>query len=286
MILVTGAAGLTGTAVIAGLKRRGAEAAALSRGDSDAALKDAGAHQVRRADFRDEASLRVAMKGVSALYHICPRMQPDETEIGLRMITAAKAAGVGLFCYHSVIRAPKREIVFHWAKLEVEMALVASGLDYVILQPTNYMENVTWTWPLIRDEGRYLLPYSADKPLTWVAASDVGEAAARVLTDRALVNGTYELCGPDAPMSRHNICRVLSEQLGRSVVPETESIDAYFARPRFEGRPAEELARLRTMFEDYDRHGLAAGNGFVLSAILGRAPLSYADWLRRFLATR
>lgn len=283
MILVTGASGLTGGAVISALKRRSATVVALTRGGSDVRLRDMGVDLVRRADFRDPAALRAAMEDINAVYHICPRMQPDETEIGLSMIAAAKEAGVRLFGYHSVIRAPKREIVFHWAKLEVEMALAASGLDCVIMQPTNYMENVTWTWPLIRDEGRYLLPYSADKPLTWVSAQDVGEAAARALTDPALANGTYELCGPDPAMTRHDICRLLAAQIGRNVVAETEVMEAYFARPRFEGRPAEELARLRTMFEEYDRHGLAFGNGFVLQSILGRKPLSYGDWLRDFL---
>ena len=279
MILVSGAAGLTGTAVIAALKQRNAEVVALTRGPSADRLRAAGADHVRQADFRDRGSLAAAMRGVHAVYHICPRMQPDETEIGLAMIAAARDAGVRLFGYHSVIRAPKREIVFHWAKLEVEMALVASGLDYVILQPTNYMENVTWTWPLIRDEGRYLLPYAADKPLTWVAAQDVGAAAARALTDRAMANGTYELCGPDPALTRHQVCDLLSAHLGRPVVAATEPLTDYFARPRFAGRPAAELARLRTMFEDYDRHGLAAGNGLVLGAILGHRPQSYAEWI-------
>ena len=281
MILVTGASGLTGTQVIAALRRHGEPVAVLTRAASNGAAQGLADVEVRQGDFRDPDSLRAAMRGIRAVYHICPRMQPDEAEIGARVIDAARHAGVSLFGLHSVIRAPKREIVFHWAKLEVEMALVASGLPYVILQPTNYMDNVSWTWPLILDEGRYLLPYSASKPLTWVAASDVGEAAARALTDPALVNGTYELCGPDGAMSRDDVCVLLSKVLKRPVRADSESIDAYFSRPRFDGRPAQELLRLRTMFEDYDRHGFELGNGFVLGALLGREPLSYAEWLER-----
>jgi len=281
-ILVSGASGMTGRAVISALRNRADSIAMVSNPASGARALEHGASEFRVADFRDPPSLVKAMHQVDAVYHICPRMQPDEEEIGRNMIGAAQEAGVQLFGFHSVIRAAKERIVFHWSKLKVEMALVESGLPYIIVQPTNYMENVSWTWPLIVEEGRYLLPYSADVAMTWVAVSEIGEAIANALLDPSAHLGTYELAGPDGPLTRHDVCGMLSTALGRSVRAEVEPIDAYFARPRFEGRPQVELDRLRTMFDEYDAHGLRAGAGLTLGSLLGRAPIGYSEWITQY----
>jgi uncharacterized protein YbjT (DUF2867 family) len=287
MILISGASGMTGEAIIKKLKGRGEHVVALVRSDkSGERLMNIGADSYRIGNMRDAASLDAAMKGIEKVYHICPRMQPDEEEIGLRMIAAAKKAGVGYFGFHSVIRSAKPQIVFHWAKLQVDIALAASGLPFFVMQPTNYMENVTWTWPLIAEQGEYLLPYRPDVRMTWVTVDDVGEAIANALTDQDRYQfGSYELSGPDGAISRHEVCAMLTRALGREVRGTSETIAEYFERPRFAGRLKTELERLATMFEEYDRQGLLAGSSVPLTAILGRKPMGYYEWIDRYVAT-
>jgi uncharacterized protein YbjT (DUF2867 family) len=224
------------------------------------------------------------MAGVDKLYHIPPRMQADELEIGRHVIRAAKQAGIRLFVYHSVVHPAIEEIVFHWEKMKVELALIKSGLNFVLIQPTNYMQNIVWTWQLIVEQGIYTLPYSADAPLTWVDLSDVAEAVANVLTEEGHEGAVYELSGPDGALTRHQVCEMAGRVLGREVRAEAESIEDYLSKPRFKDRDPAEMNLLRTMFQFYDQYGLKCGNPRVLEMLLRRPSTDYETCLRRIVA--
>ena len=283
MLLITGANGQTGRAILGKLASRGITPACMTSNEgSGEALRSLGGKPVV-ADFRDSASLVHAFRGVSRVYHIPPRMQPDETEIGLNVIRAAIEAGVAHLVVHSVITPHLEEIVFHWAKMKVEAALFAHGqkLAYTILQPTNYMQNAEWFWPMLADEGRLAFPYSADVRLSWVDIEDVAEAAANILTEPEHELATYELAGRDACLNRHEMAAIWSIALGREVRAETMTLDDYMALPRWHGRKPEDMARLRTMFRHYDHGGLPAGNHRTLSMLLRRPATTFAEYAER-----
>jgi uncharacterized protein YbjT (DUF2867 family) len=102
MILITGAGGLSGQAVTRALVARGVKVRGLARHEEAALqIRAAGAAEVVYGDLRDPDSLRRAMDGVRVVYHICPRLQADEHQIGLNVIAAARLADVRLFIYHS-----------------------------------------------------------------------------------------------------------------------------------------------------------------------------------------
>ena len=282
-ILIIGANGLSGHALIRALRRRDVEVRALTTNEkSGQTLLDIGAADIAIGNMRDAEDLAVAMTGVDKVYHICPRMQPDELEIGQKVIAAAQQAGIRHLVYHSVIHPNIKPIVFHWDKMKVEAALLTSGLAYTCIQPTNYFQNVAWTWAEIAGGGVYRLPYDADKQLTWVDAEDVGEAAATVLTEPGHEGAAYCLCGPDGPLTRRDICGMLADVLGRDVRAETIDLDAFLGHERYAHRPEGEMVRLRTMFEFYDRHGLPFGNDWTLTNLLGRNPKDYRTFLGEF----
>lgn len=286
MILITGAAGLFGLTIIKALKRKGARVRGLAHGDKEAEMiRRAGAEEAVLGDLRDPGSLERALTGVQSVYHICPRLQKDELEIGKNMIAAARKTGVEFFVYHSVIHPPIPDIAFHWEKMKVEVELITSGLTFAIIQPTNLMQNVLWTWERIVTEGIYLLPYSADSRLSWVDVHDVGEVVARVLTEPGHEGATYELAGPEGPITRHELCAIIAHVLGRPVRAETQPVDTYIARTvRFSSRSPDELAMIRTMFAFYDRYGLPCGNPHILEMLLGRRSTDYETCLRRILS--
>lgn len=288
MLLITGANGQTGRAVLAALVRQGiAPTCMTSNARSAAALEALGGKPVV-ADFRDHASLVRAFSGAARIYHIPPRMQPDEARIGHNVIRAAIEAGVRQLVVHSVIVPHLEHIVFHWAKLQVEVALFEHGqrLPYTIVRPTNYMQNAEWFWPMLAEEGRFVFPYSADVRLTWLDVEDVGEAAARILTSDGHELATYELAGREACLNRHEMAAIWSQALGRPVGAEVMPLDEYMALPRWQGRKPEDMARLRTMFSHYDHVGLPAGNHRTLSMLLGRPATSYREYAVRTVAAR
>lgn len=280
MFLVTGAAGVTGRAVIHALAARGARVRGLvSRESSREAVVAAGAAEAAFGDLRDPASVRAALRGAAAVYHICPNMSEAEIAIGANLIAAARAEGVSRVVYHSVIAPQIKALPHHWDKLRVEAMLIESGLAYTILQPAVYMQNLAFQWREIVERGEYAQPFSADARLTLVDVDDVAEAAARVLAEPGWENGSFELASADS-LTRREMCAVLAEALGRPVRPVTLALADWrkATEPRL-GKPATD--RLEAMFAYYDRHGLAAGNPRALTALLGRAPARFRDFVRR-----
>lgn len=217
------------------------------------------------------------------MYHICPRLAEFEVELGRSIIVAAREAKVKRFVFHSVAHSYIEAMPHHWDKLQVQLLLEQSDLPFAVIQPTNYMQNVTWAWNQLLATGVYDLPYSADTPLTWVDAEDVAEAAATVLLDPAFEGGTYELCGTDRALTRHEVCELLSEKLGRRIRPGVRSWDDWRKIPRYQGWSTEQLRRLEAMFAYYDQHGFRAGNRTVAAMILGREPINYAGFLDRIV---
>lgn len=288
MILITSAAGQTGTRLIAHLAARGVRARGLVTNPGSAErIKGLGAEPVL-GDLRDPAALDPAMRGVTALYHIAPTLSVREHEMGRGVIAAAQRAGVRHFVLHGVIAPYLQHINYHWAKELIQFDLYRSGLPYTILLPTNFMQNVSWTWPRIAKEGRWELPYSTSKKLTWVDVDDVAEAAANVLTEPGHEYGTYELCGRDSFLSRDEIAQLMSDALGRPVRAVKVEVEAYLTaartQPFFQRMTEEELAQIRAMFIDYDTYGMPAGNEKVLSMLLGRPAGTYAEFVRKLAA--
>lgn len=284
-ILVTGAGGQTGNLTIPFLHDRGAEIRALAtRETTVAALKALGVAEARIVDLEDETELDAAFEGMDKVLHIPPAIKPNEADLGRAVVAAARRANISHFVLHSVVSSQIDKIVFHAAKREVEHALINSGLPFTILQPNNYMQNVGWTWERIVNEGKFVMPYSADTLLAWVDARDMAEALAVVLTEPGYDYGTFECIGTEAPLTRRDMAAIISEEIGRPVEAVVMPVDEYIALPTWSDRPREEMARVRTMFEYFDRIGGYTGNSKPLEMILGRKPRSYREFISDFVA--
>src|SRR6187402_3177446 len=91
VIVVTGAGGKTGQAVVTALaRRRAAVRAVVRREEQGAALVARGAREFAVGDMRSEADLRRALAGAEAVYHIGPNVHPEEQAIGLNAVAAAR----------------------------------------------------------------------------------------------------------------------------------------------------------------------------------------------------
>lgn len=280
MILVTGASGKTGRAVVSVLARAGALTRALVRHPSQIErLNKLGAREVLAADMFLTREIRRAVENVVAVYHICPNVHPDEVEIGRTVITAAKEAGVDHLVLHSVLHPQTQRMPHHWSKLRVEELLLESGLAFTILQPTAYMQNLLAGWKLISVDGVLRSPFPVETRLSLVDLMDIAQAAAVVLTTPGHVGATYELAGTP-PLTQAEVAAILSGALGRPIRAEAEPIEAWEARARVGGLGDHQRATLIRMFHYYERHGLI-GNPNVLRWLLGHEPTPLAEFARR-----
>jgi len=280
MVLVTGAAGKTGQAVIKALVQRGAEVRAfIHRPDHAARVEPLGVQEVVVGNLEDGAAVAQAMQDIEGLYLICPNMHPNELTIGHIAIDAARVAGVSRFVYHSVLHPQTEKMPHHWAKLRVEELLFESGLDFTILQPAAYMQNILGGWPSIVEAGLYRVPYPPQTHLAMVDLADVAEVAARVLTESGHSRAIYELVGPEAP-TQTEIAEVLSGVLNRPVRVEQTPLDVWAESARSAGLGAYQVETLLKMFRYYEQYGFQ-GNSNVLRWLLGRPPTTFLEFVKR-----
>jgi uncharacterized protein YbjT (DUF2867 family) len=183
-----------------------------------------------------------AVEGCGAAYVIAPNLHPDEPAYVASVLAALTEARVGRVVYHSVASPYVPAMPHHLGKAVSEDLVRRSGLDWTILQPGAYLQNLDLTGPLE-------VPYSADVPFGFLDLDDLGLVAALVLTGEGHVGATYELA------TRVATVRELADEAGI----EVREVADPGTHPW-----------LSAMFAYYDEHGLPVGTQ-VLAALLERA---------------
>ena len=284
MILISGASGAVGVPTIRHLVKRGARVRALtSSGKSATRLKSLGVAETVIGDWRNAADLNRAMEGTRSVMHIPPRFTEDEVDIGLRVLAAAKSACIDHFVFSSAYHPQMRKMDHHWAKLLVEEAVIESGLAFTILQPAMFMQNLRVEWPVVKERGVYLRPYSPDRKMALIDTDDLGEVAARVLIEPGFRGATFELAGPDS-LTTAEMAAILAEASGKPIRAEQRPLDDWTAWAVKQGWKPWAIEAYRKMCGHYDAHGYPGGNPLVLEAILGRPAGTYRAFAQRFIA--
>ena len=280
MILVTGAAGKTGRAVIRALTAQQKPVRALVRKHQQIDLMKAlGAGSVVVGDMRSREILQESLRGIQSVYYICPNVHPEELVIGRTLLETARTAGIERFVYHSVLHPQIEAMPHHWLKMRVEEAIFESGIPFTILQPAAYMQNILVHWDLITGEGAYPIPYGPETKMSMVDLADIAETAARVLSEAGHEGAIYELCGPEV-LSQTEVANIIAKKLDRSVRIKTIPISEWELKARKSGMSDYQIKTLVRMFEYYDRYGFC-GNSRVLENLLGCPPARLEKFIER-----
>ncbi|MDZ4132225.1 MAG: NmrA family NAD(P)-binding protein, partial [Dethiobacteria bacterium] len=232
-------------------------------------------------DMTKIESYREAMVGIEAVYHICPNMHPREVEIGLIAINTALTSGLKQFVYHSVLHPQVEKMPHHWNKLRVEEALFESGINFTIMQPAPYMQNILSGRNLILQEGRYLIPYPVTTRISMVDLEDLGRAVSVVLTEPDHHAAIYEIVGTEA-LSQTEIADLTGEVLGIKVDAEEITLDRWILKANNAGLGSYQIETLVKMFKYYARFGLH-GSNFILKKLLKGEPQDFTGFIRREL---
>jgi NAD(P)H dehydrogenase (quinone) len=283
MVLVTGASGKTGRAVISALAGRGQLVRALvHRAPAVEVVLAAGAGEVVVGDMLDECDLRAACRNVAAIYHICPNLHGAEVAMAEMLLRAMAEEGVRRIVYHSVLHPQVEAMPHHWRKMRVEELLFTQDVCWTILQPAAYMQNVFAAWRGIVEEGVYRVPYAVSTRLGMVDLADVAFVAAAVLTEAGHEHGIYELAGAET-LDQEQVASVLAQQLGRAVVAEEIPRVEWAEGALRAGQSAEAVDTLLQMFVYYEQYGFS-GNATVLETLLRRQPTTFAQAVARRVA--
>ena len=275
-VLMVGATGTFASHVIPQLMQRGVTIRALVRSkDKIDVARQQGADEAVVGDLNDADSLRAAASGMEGVFHLNPAFAPNEAELGVAMVEAAKAASVRKFVFSGVIHPSISALSNHAAKCPVEEALYESGMNFTVLQPTMFMQNFNNGWQAVMEKGQFALPYSKHAKASYVDYRDVAEVAALALTSDRLDHGTFELC--DAGMvDRVELAAMMSEALDRPIEAGEPTFEEWAQTAHIpEGAIREGMKK---MYAHYDRYGFPGGNALVLRAILGREPRSLRQY--------
>ena len=217
-VVVTGATGKQGGAVVKSLLERGHEVRAVTRTPDSAKareLANAGVTLVR-ASLEDTTALEKALDGATSLFAMTTPFEGGtqvETRQGISAVDAATAAGVHLV-FTSVGSADQHTGVPHFdSKYEVEKYIVKIGARATILAPVFFMENLYFGKEQLV-KGIYAMPLPPTRRLAQIAVADIGAVAARVLEEPGHYAGKrFDLASDE--LSGNDVVAILSRVTGR-----------------------------------------------------------------------
>jgi len=274
MILVTGASGTVGRAVLEELRKTGQACKAMVRAQGDLP----GAAVV--ADFSDKASMKRALTGVDTVFLVCSPI-PALVELESNAIEACQESGVKHIVLNSALGAADYPNSFPSWHRKVEDKLKASGLGYAILRPNSFLQNITaYNAPSIREQGAFYAATGSAR-YSFLDVRDVAAVAAKVLTSPAAHAGKiYELNGPEA-VTNAQLAERISRVANRTVtfvdIPEAAQRKAMLDL----GMPEWQVNALLEL-QQYYVNGQGGEVDGVLQQLLGRAPVTLDQFLEEF----
>jgi NAD(P)H dehydrogenase (quinone) len=282
MILVTGATGQLGTAVLHTLLQHtpAQQVAALVRNEEKAAAWQAQGVSIRVGHYGDPASLDRAMQGIEKVLLISGGGEDDALQQHYNVIDAAKRAGVSCLAYTSrALRDPStlanQLMVRHF---QTEGYLMASGLSYIIFRNILYMDTLPWFTGATVLEMGINVPGGQGK-VAYALRSDMGEAIAKVLLGDTCDNRIYHFTGAES-YSFNDVAAALTELSGRPVAYTDVESSVLAARMRERGVP--ELVIERTIgFMTDIKHGQEDIVSSDLATALGRQPTSLVEGVKQ-----
>ena len=283
MVLVTGASGQVGKHLLQALSAIGISSRAWIHSEQNKeAVLAAGAKEVYIGDLNSRDDAVEAINGIDTVYFICNTANPHEDEIGVHLIEIAKERGNITFIYHSVMHSLLSDMPHHKKKQAVEKTLVDSGIPYIIIQPTVFMQMLMPAIQSIKNGGPFVQKFytSNQTKMSYVDMKDYAEAAAEMIASGAYTYGTYEFCS-EGTYSRSDMENILSDLTGRIITSAFIS-DADFLEATHKTSDSYAGQTLLTMFRHYNENSFC-GNAFTLTKILGRSPVTIREYLKNAL---
>ena len=246
-LLVTGATGTVGQALVQALQATGANVIA----GSTSGRSVAGAPG-RVVNFEQPETLDSAFAGVDRLFLLFP-LQPNKLALAQNALAAARRAGVQHVVRSSGAGADMQSpYAIGRLQGEIDALVAASGLPFTLLRPNSFMQNwVNYYGGMVRGGAVYLANGAGRSG--WIDVRDIADAAAAVLLNpQAHAGRTYELSGPEA-LSADEVLGILRTEAGVNAHYVPVTAEQAEAQMRDMGMPAwtvEIMASLARMIAD------------------------------------
>ncbi|GIJ29568.1 nucleotide-diphosphate-sugar epimerase [Micromonospora qiuiae] len=271
-MLVTGATGRIGRAVIEVLTDAGMPVRALVRRSEAAAALPTNV-EIVSGDLTVPGSLDAALRAVSTVFLVWTAPPQTAAPVVDRLATHAQRV-VYLSAPHRTphpfFQQPNPMAALH---AEIERLIAASGMDSTIIRPGMFASNALLWWAdTIRGGGVVRWPYGAAETAP-VDDRDVAAVVARTLCEDGHAGGDYVLTGPES-LSQAEQVSIIGDVLGRPITFEELAPDDFRRRAPQASRPAVDMllaAWNATM-------GQSAYVTSTVPDILGTPPRTFRQW--------
>lgn len=248
-LLIIGATGTNGRALIDALDGKGESVRALVRNTASAKTTLPDWVDLIEGDLADPASLDHAFDGVDKVFMVTS-VQPNTIALFTNAYAAASKANVAQFVKFSGLGAstdsPSEVIRQHG---ETDEVLRDSGLPFTILRPNSFHQNMLWQADGISKTGQFFLPLG-DAAQSTIDVRDIADVAAEVLLTEGHIGKTYDLTGPES-LTFEDVARILGNVRGSPVSYTAISREAAEAAMKDAGMPewsAHALAEIQALF--------------------------------------
>ncbi len=281
MILITGANGQLGTAVIKNLldKTSANQIAAFVRDESKASnLKEKGV-DIRVGNYDDTASLDKAMQGIERVLLIAGTDENNRIKQHQNVVDAAKKAGVQCVAYTSRTLKDRNTLANKLMEghFQTEDYIKECGLNYAIFRNVLYMDTIgQFVGSRVFDTGIYLPTGHGRVP--FALRSEMGEAIANVLLESDRGNRIYKLTGSES-YSFDDVAATLSDLSGKEVDYTPTEKSAFEAQMKERGAPETMVQRVVGFLTDI-KNGQEEEVSPDLENLLGRKPTSLKEGLK------
>ena len=231
-VLCYGATGVQGAPVPVQLLHRNHEVRVILRDRNRVdEFRDQGFDAVT-GDLLDSDSLKAASTGMDAIFLMLPLVYDEEFIMPYfqNVLYAAQKADIKLLVFNSSTRVPAMPTNV-WAfelKRKMEARLLQSGVPFIVVRPTFYMENLLGPWTTVPLAQRQVVTYvhAADRKVSWICAWDMASFCVSALERPELAGSFIDVGGPEQ-LDGNEITGRISGIMGTDLRYEQADIDNF-----------------------------------------------------------
>jgi len=215
MILLTGATGKTGSATAKALNEKGITFRALIRNEEKRGDIESLGGEVVIGSIENKEAVDQSMVDVETALILLPNSE-NQLSLEKQLVDSAKQAGAKRVVKMSSIEAtPDATSPIPKLHLESEEYIKQSGLNWTMIKPNFYMQNLLASAGTIKDQGKIFLPMSEGKT-GMIDTTDVGKVLAKVLSEDGHESMNHEITGPEI-LSFNEVAEIFSKGLDKQV---------------------------------------------------------------------
>jgi uncharacterized protein YbjT (DUF2867 family) len=270
-VAVLGASGLVAQKTINAFEKAGFQLKLFSRNIDANKYPN---HEIVKGDVFNDSDLELAIKDCDAIHITLAQL--DEFGAVQKIIKAAKKSNINLISYVSGATVCKENIgmSFIKAKYESEQHIKASGIPYLILRPTWFMESLA----LMIQDGKANVMGKQPLKIRWIASEDFGTRLVNAYQNSECFNKEFSIYGPEE--------LTINEALGQYIKVKHPNISKVANAPFWLLKTIaflsnnKQLKDFIPMFEYFEKTK-EVGSPETSDSLLGKSKITLLEWLSK-----